>query len=118
MAVRDAETEVSTRKILVADSESQSRRELRSACEQDGYEVLEADNGADTLRLVTEQKPNLVLLELALPDMNGFDVCRDLGRLARERALERYSLSRNLDGLLGVYRALVNRYPMPGTASM
>ena len=45
-------------------------------------------------------------------------VCRDLGRLARERAVERYSLSRNLDGLLGVYRALVNRYPMPGTASM
>jgi two-component system alkaline phosphatase synthesis response regulator PhoP len=81
VAVRDAETEVSTRKILVVDSESQSRRELRSACEQDGYDVLEADNGADTLKLVTEQKPNLVLLELALPDMNGFDVCRELRKL-------------------------------------
>ena len=45
-------------------------------------------------------------------------VCRELGRLARERAVERYSLSGNLDGLLGVYRALVKRYPMPGTASM
>ena len=45
-------------------------------------------------------------------------LCRELGRLARERAVERYSLSRNLDGLLRVYRALVKRYPMPGTASM
>jgi len=45
-------------------------------------------------------------------------VCQELGRLARERAVASYSLSRNLDGLLGVYRALVNRYPMPGTASM
>ena len=43
--------------------------------------MLEADNGADTLKLVTEQKPNLVLLELALPDMNGFDVCRELRKL-------------------------------------
>jgi DNA-binding response OmpR family regulator len=76
-----AEAEVSTRRILVVDPESQTRREMRSACEQDGYDVLEADNGGDALRLIGEQKPSLVLLELALPDMNGFDVCRELRKL-------------------------------------
>jgi glycosyltransferase involved in cell wall biosynthesis len=45
-------------------------------------------------------------------------VAAELGRLARERAVTRYSLSQNLDGLLELYRALVNRYPIPGTASM
>jgi glycosyltransferase involved in cell wall biosynthesis len=46
------------------------------------------------------------------------EVARSLGRLARQRAVERFSLRQNLDGLLELYRALVKRYPIPGTASM
>src|SRR5919201_1020730 len=76
-----AEPEISARKILVVDPEVISRRDMRAACEQDGYDVVEADTGADALRLIGEQKPNLVLLELALPDMTGFDVCRELRKL-------------------------------------
>ncbi len=54
------------------------RREIRVACEQDGYEVAEADNGTDGLRMIEELRPSLVLLEIIQPDISGFDVCRDL----------------------------------------
>jgi DNA-binding response OmpR family regulator len=70
----------STRQILVIDGDAASRRDVRSACEQDGHQVLEAETGAEGLRLHTSAHPNLVLLEVTLPDGSGFDVCRELRR--------------------------------------
>jgi DNA-binding response OmpR family regulator len=74
-------TAESARKVLVVDPDIATRREIRSACEQDGYQVLEADGGADALRQVEQARPNVVLLEVTLPDAAGFDVCRELRRL-------------------------------------
>jgi DNA-binding response OmpR family regulator len=71
----------SARKVLVVDPDVATRREIRAACEQDGYQVLEADGGADALRQVEHSRPNVVLLEVTLPDAAGFDVCRELRRL-------------------------------------
>src|SRR5215468_23493 len=42
---------------------------------QAGYDVLEASTGAETLELVSARRPNLVLLDLKLPDMSGYEVC-------------------------------------------
>jgi DNA-binding response OmpR family regulator len=78
LAVSTAE---SARKVLVVDPDLATRREIRSACEQDGYQVLEADGGAEALRQVEQSRPNVVLLEVTLPDAAGFDVCRELRRL-------------------------------------
>ncbi len=69
------------RKVLIVDPELSVRREVRVACEQDGFEVVEAESGADALREFEEQKPNVVLLEVTLPDITGFDVCRELRKL-------------------------------------
>jgi len=66
------------RKVLVVDGDSAARREVRAACTQDGYQVVEADNGAEGLRQVDTSRPNIVLLEVALPDGSGFDICREL----------------------------------------
>ena len=66
------------RKVLIVDGDSATRRDVRSACAQDGYQVLEADSGAEALRQIESVRPNLVLLEVALPDASGFDVCREL----------------------------------------
>jgi two-component system alkaline phosphatase synthesis response regulator PhoP len=66
------------RRILVVEPETPVRREVRQACEQDGFEVVEAESGADALREFEESKPALVVLEVTLPDMSGFDVCREL----------------------------------------
>ncbi|MGH7760574.1 MAG: response regulator transcription factor [Candidatus Dormibacteraceae bacterium] len=71
----------SFRKVLVVDPDGTTRREVRAACEQDGYQVLEADGGAEALRQVEHSRPNLILLEVTLPDGSGFDVCRELRKV-------------------------------------
>jgi DNA-binding response OmpR family regulator len=71
----------STRKVLIVDADAVTRREIRAACAQDGYQVLEAESGAEALRELGTAHPSLVLLEVALPDGSGFDVCRELRRI-------------------------------------
>ena len=68
------------RKVLVVDGDSATRNDVRSAVAQDGYQVVEADTGAEGLRQVDALRPSLVLLEVTLPDASGFDVCRELRR--------------------------------------
>jgi DNA-binding response OmpR family regulator len=63
---------------LIIDADAATRRDVRAACAQDGYQVMEADTGAEGLRQVEAMRPNLVLLEVALPDASGYDVCREL----------------------------------------
>ena len=71
----------SSRKVLIVEPDASIRREIRAACEQDGYQVLEADGGAETMRQVEHSHPNLILLEVTLPDGSGFDVCRELRKM-------------------------------------
>ena len=66
------------RAVLVSDADV--RKDVRAACEQDGYRVLEADSGAEGLRTHLSAHPNLILIEVSLPDGSGFDVCRELRR--------------------------------------
>jgi DNA-binding response OmpR family regulator len=71
-------TTESSRKVLIVDADATTRRDVRTACVQDGYQVVEAESGADGLRELGAARPSLVLLEVALPDASGFDVCREL----------------------------------------
>jgi len=65
-------------KILVADNHL-ANLELLGACLQDtGYHILLAEDGATCLHLVREEKPDVVLLDIMMPKMNGFDVCQQL----------------------------------------
>jgi DNA-binding NtrC family response regulator len=58
-------------KILVVDDQYSVRFGLRNLLEAEGYRVLEAETGAQALALVTEQAPQLILLDLRLPDTDG-----------------------------------------------
>src|SRR5579859_1044022 len=69
-----------SRQVLIIDGDASNRREVKSACEQDGYQVLEADSAADGLRLHSSAHPSLILLEVSLPDGSGFDACREIRR--------------------------------------
>src|SRR5438477_8582127 len=69
------------RKVLVVEPDSSTRREIKQVCEQDGYQVVEADAGSEALRQVESARPNVVLLEVTLPDVAGFDVCRELRKV-------------------------------------
>ena len=65
-------------RILIVDDEPQLRRALRRALEGYGYAVREAEDGAGALAEFQSYKPDIVLLDLVLPDMSGVDVCREL----------------------------------------
>lgn len=59
--------------ILVVDDEPRMRRFVRMNLDLEGYEVLEADNGLMALQKVRDDMPDLVLLDVAMPEMDGFE---------------------------------------------
>lgn len=63
---------------LVVDDEIQIRRFLRISLEANGYTVYEVDNGHDALAEIGVRRPDLVILDLGLPDMNGIAVIKRL----------------------------------------
>ena len=60
--------------VLVVDDEVQIRRFLRSGFELDGYSVSEAENGREAIRAATLRPTDLIILDLALPDLDGSQV--------------------------------------------
>lgn len=70
-------------KILIVDDESHIRLLIEQTLEEledEGVEILTADNGVDALETIKTEKPNLVFLDVMMPKMNGFDVCRTVKR--------------------------------------
>jgi two-component system KDP operon response regulator KdpE len=70
-------TEPSIR-VLIVDDEPQIRRFLRTSLSAHGYRVIEASCGKEAIALTTTERPELVLLDLGLPDMDGLEVIRRL----------------------------------------
>jgi len=64
--------------VLVIDDEAQIRRALHSILSTRGYRVLAAVDGEEGLDLAIEHNPDLTVLDLALPEMSGLEVCREL----------------------------------------
>jgi CheY-like chemotaxis protein len=64
--------------LLFIEDDDAIRLALRLALEDEGYQVVEAVNGADGLTAFRANEIDLVLLDLRLPDLSGFDVCRAL----------------------------------------
>ncbi|MGC1394265.1 MAG: two-component system response regulator, partial [Coleofasciculaceae cyanobacterium] len=65
-------------KVLVIDDHSSSRMTAVALLSVEGYEVLEADSGPAGLKRVIEGNPDLILLDVMMPGMDGFEVCRRL----------------------------------------
>ena len=64
--------------ILIVDDNTATVRILSYILKREGYKVLEAMTGTDGLRLVKERNPDLLLLDVFLPDMNGVEICRQI----------------------------------------
>lgn len=64
--------------VLVVDDEVSIRRLARVALEEAGLRVLEAGDGAKALETARTQRPDLILLDVAMPRMSGLEVCRRL----------------------------------------
>ena len=66
-------------RILMVDDESHIRILLEQTFEEledEGVELLSADNGEKALQIIIEQRPELVFLDVMMPKMNGFEVCQ------------------------------------------
>lgn len=66
------------KRIVVADDEASIRRLIVFVLKQQNHETFEATNGEEALRLVRQEQPDLVILDVMMPGMNGFEVARTL----------------------------------------
>lgn len=73
-----AETPIARRRVLIVDDESSIREVLAHYLEAAGFAVIEAPDGAAALRLSEASPPDLVVLDLMLPGIDGLEVCRRL----------------------------------------
>ena len=121
------------RKILIVDDESGLRELVRINLEHEGYEVLQAENGAQSLEVVREQQPDMVIMDVMMPEMDGWEACRKLREFSQVPVLmltarvqsqdivtgldsgaDDYLLKPfNMDELMVRVRALLRRVPSP-----
>jgi DNA-binding NarL/FixJ family response regulator len=64
--------------VLIVDQDEEARRELANLLADAGYPVVEATTGEEAIRIVREQELSLALLEVALEDVSGYEVCRTI----------------------------------------
>src|SRR6267378_4687613 len=65
-------------RILVVDDVPRNVRLLEAVLTGEGYEVVSAGSGADAIEAIAANPPDLVLLDIRMPDMDGYEVCRRL----------------------------------------
>jgi DNA-binding response OmpR family regulator len=73
-------------KVLVIDDEESLRTIVAQSFRERGFTVLTADNGVDGLAVATQERPDIVILDLLMPGMLGFEVCK---RIREDAALAR-----------------------------
>ena len=66
--------------ILIVENDEDIRAALRAVLAREGYQVVEAGDGAEALARVGESRPAAILMDLAMPGMNGMDATRALRR--------------------------------------
>ena len=67
-------------KILVVDDSPTEIYQFKSMLESLGFDVITADNGRDGVALAREEQPDCVLMDIVMPDMNGFQATRQISR--------------------------------------
>jgi DNA-binding response OmpR family regulator len=88
--------------ILLVDDEKMITDALARALTQAGYQVTVADNGRDGLALAREKQPDVVVLDVMMPEMDGWDVCRALRQDSTVPILMLTALGDEVDRILGL----------------
>jgi two-component system KDP operon response regulator KdpE len=78
-----ADTRLQDRRILVVDDEVRMVRFIRLNLEHDGFQVIEAYNGMQALERMRTNLPDLVLLDVMMPDIDGFEVLRTIREVSQ-----------------------------------
>jgi CheY-like chemotaxis protein len=75
------------RTILIAEDHLDSRDAMRALLEAFGYRVLLAENGREAVDLAVEQGPDLILMDIMMPELDGFEATRAIRRLSPRRRI-------------------------------
>ncbi len=89
-------------RIMVVDDERSLVDLVRSYLEAEGFEVIEAYDGPGALELATQQEVDVIVLDIMLPGIDGFEVCRQLRRFSNAYVLMLTSKSQEVDKLIGL----------------
>lgn len=121
------------RTILIVDDEPGLRELVRINLEHEGYTVIQSENGIQGLTAVREQHPDLVIMDVMMPELDGWETCRRLREFSQvpvlmltakvqskdivtglESGADDYLLKPfNMDELMARIRALLRRVPSP-----
>src|SRR4051812_16444983 len=88
--------------ILVVDDEKTLRDTLEYNLRREGYRVLSAADGIEAVRLAYAELPDLIILDIMLPGMNGFDVCRAVRKHLTTPILMLSAREEEIDKVLGL----------------
>lgn len=91
-----------TKKILIIEDEPSISDMLAFSMRKEGYGVKTAESGREGLELFTRWKPDLLLLDLMLPDMTGFDVCRQVLEASNTPIIMLTARTDTFDRILGI----------------
>jgi two-component system response regulator VicR len=94
----------STKKVLVVDDEPDTLELVKLVLESGGFEVILANNGMEALAEIEKIKPDIVLLDIMMPDMDGWDVFRKIKERNSEIPIAILTAkAQNIDKLLGLH---------------
>ncbi|RLT22110.1 MAG: response regulator [Planctomycetota bacterium] len=78
MSTSNSDIDVSSSRVLIADDIQQNRELLEAYLADEGYEILMASDGQQTMQLVDQHQPDLILLDIMMPRMSGYEVCSQI----------------------------------------
>ena len=90
------------RKILVVDDDAHIREVVRFALEKAGFKAIEAGDGQKALEVFTATTPDLIILDIAMPEMDGLAVCREIRRRSDVPILFLSSRTDEVDRVVGL----------------
>ena len=76
-----------TKKILIIEDSALNRKVLEDALMQRGHEVICAEDGREGIDRLGKESPDLILMDVVMPNMNGWDACRQMRAVARSQAV-------------------------------
>ncbi len=89
-------------KILIADDETEIRQLLRLYLEKDGYEVIEADNGNAAYDICNKEGPDMALLDIMMPGLNGYQIIQKLRKESNIPVIVISAKTQDEDKILGL----------------
>jgi two-component system, OmpR family, alkaline phosphatase synthesis response regulator PhoP len=100
--INDEASEMSGKKVLVVDDDVKTVELVKLYLNRDGYRVITAYNGNDALQLARENQPDLIVLDLMLPGIDGLEVCRILRKESDVPIIMLTALATDEDRLTGL----------------